>query len=171
MIEDLPPVGIVDLLQLGSCSPDDLPETLPELQKLRDEAESLSTLLRTIRSQIDTEIRRHLGSGGAMAWGDRRFVNEDSHVWEWSDPNGILEWLGADAGRAVNGSHVRKSDVEAIARLRAEKHHEDPDNAVRLVLDTFGRYKDTGKLKILPADRAPVWTRGLEHGQTATKES
>lgn len=168
---DLPPVGIIDLLQLGSCSPDDLPETLPELQKLRDEAESLFALLRIIRSQIDTEIRRYLGSGGAMAWGDRRFINEDSRIWEWTDPDGAAERLGADLGRCISGRYIRKTDAEAVVRFRAEKAGEDPDKAARAFLDTFGRYKDTGKLKVLPADKAPAWTRNLEHGQITTKES
>lgn len=164
MTEEVP-IGIVDLLQLGSCSPDDLPETLPELQTLRSEAERLTTLLRGIKGQIDGEIRRLLGPGGAMAWGPRRFVSEDVREWEWADPDVLGEWLGADAGRCVNGRHFRKTDVEQIVRVRARAHREDEEEAVAEVLKRFGHYKDTGRLKVADVERAPKWTRDMEHGE------
>lgn len=164
-IREDPPVGIVDLLQLGSCNPDDLPETLPELQALRSEAERLATLLRDIKGHIDGELRRRLGPGGAMAWGPRRFISEDAREWEWADPHGLGEYLGADAGRCVNGRYFRKTDVEQVIRVRARARHEDEEEAVAETLKRFGRYKDTGRLKVVDAERAPKWTRDLEHGE------
>jgi hypothetical protein len=164
-----PPIGVVDLLQVGSCNADDLPEDLEGLQRLRGEWERLSTLMREIKRLIDSEIRRHLGPGGAMAWGDRRFVSRSRHEWKWTDPDGILEWLGADAFRAVPGSAVRKTAVEQIARLRARARSADEETAVELVLARYGRYEDKGGLDVKPVEMAPKWTQRLEHGQAVIR--
>jgi hypothetical protein len=163
--DDLPPIGIIDLLQLGSCNPDDLPETLAELQTLRAEAERLAPLLLDIRSQIDKEIRRHLGPGGAMAWGGRRFISRDAREWEWTDADGLVEELGADLGRCINGRYVRKTDAVQVIRYRARKRHESEDAAEAAFLKRYGRYKDTGRLEVKPAEKAPKRLQELEHGQ------
>jgi hypothetical protein len=164
-----PPIGVVDLLQIGSCNADDLPEDLEGLQVFRAEWERLSELMRTIKRLVDKEISRHLGPKRAMAWGApgsrRIFTAKDAREWEWTDPNGVVEELGADLGRCVNGAHVRKTDAVEVIRLRARKRREDPDAAERAFLARYGRYKTKGELSVKPVDKAPKWTQGLEHGE------
>ena len=118
-MNDLPPIGIVDLLQLGSCNPDDLPETLPELQALRSEGEGMAELLRLILKLIRKEIRAKLGRGGAMVWGPNVYIGRSSNEWEWTDAEGLVDWMGVDAARY--GRFVPKHELKVTPKVKAPK--------------------------------------------------
>lgn len=137
-------------------------EEIVDLWDARECARALQSACKEVQKELEDKLLAALGPAGAARLDDYvvRGAREVKRV--CTDPEGLREFLGADAFDAFNPNQVRLTSLEEIAK----KQELDPRYAVDTFFEERSDPNAKPKLATIPIDKphAPKWAKAAEHG-------